>query len=285
MNCSMWIPVDPVRRHSTLEFVAGSHRGPWLMPRSFMDQPGEVVPRRQPGRPARHRGARARSSRSWAGSWSPATWSASTCWRCTPPRRRRRPAAARVLGALPRRRHAPRAAQLDHLARVPRPGRAAAGRRADGRPAVPGVVASRTMNLVRCDAVEPQPWRNGGGLTRELLAWPCARRLGAAHQRGRHPRRRAVLGLPRRGPLVRGARRRRRAARPARRPAQRGDRRRAAGLSRRGRAALRAARRADARPEPDDPPRCRPRRDAARADRARTSRRARAFARCSPPTR
>jgi uncharacterized protein len=29
------------------------------------------------------------------------------------------------------------------------------------------------MNLVRCDAVEPQPWRNGGGLTRELLAWPA----------------------------------------------------------------------------------------------------------------
>jgi environmental stress-induced protein Ves len=28
------------------------------------------------------------------------------------------------------------------------------------------------MNLMRCDAVEPQPWRNGGGLTRELLAWP-----------------------------------------------------------------------------------------------------------------
>jgi uncharacterized protein len=28
------------------------------------------------------------------------------------------------------------------------------------------------MNLVRCDRVEPQPWRNGGGLTRELLAWP-----------------------------------------------------------------------------------------------------------------
>ncbi len=28
------------------------------------------------------------------------------------------------------------------------------------------------MNLVRCDATEPRPWRNGGGLTRELLAWP-----------------------------------------------------------------------------------------------------------------
>jgi environmental stress-induced protein Ves len=28
------------------------------------------------------------------------------------------------------------------------------------------------MNLVRSDAVEPQRWKNGGGLTRELLAWP-----------------------------------------------------------------------------------------------------------------
>ena len=35
-NCSFWIPVDPVSRESTLEFVAGSHRGPWLMPRSFL---------------------------------------------------------------------------------------------------------------------------------------------------------------------------------------------------------------------------------------------------------
>ncbi len=33
---SMWIPVDPVARAATLEFVAGSHKGPWLMPRSFM---------------------------------------------------------------------------------------------------------------------------------------------------------------------------------------------------------------------------------------------------------
>jgi len=28
------------------------------------------------------------------------------------------------------------------------------------------------MNLVRCDRTPPQAWRNGGGLTRELLAWP-----------------------------------------------------------------------------------------------------------------
>jgi ectoine hydroxylase-related dioxygenase (phytanoyl-CoA dioxygenase family) len=44
MNCSLWIPVDPVRRHSTLEFVAGSHRGPWLMPRSFMDHQAKWFP-------------------------------------------------------------------------------------------------------------------------------------------------------------------------------------------------------------------------------------------------
>ena len=43
-NASFWIPVDPVRRHSTLEFVAGSHRGPWLMPRTFMDRQAKWFP-------------------------------------------------------------------------------------------------------------------------------------------------------------------------------------------------------------------------------------------------
>jgi len=41
---SMWIPVDPVPRASTLEFVAGSHRGPWLMPRTFMDNQAKWFP-------------------------------------------------------------------------------------------------------------------------------------------------------------------------------------------------------------------------------------------------
>ena len=36
-NASMWFPVDPVPRASTLEFVAGTHRGPWYMPRTFLD--------------------------------------------------------------------------------------------------------------------------------------------------------------------------------------------------------------------------------------------------------
>lgn len=43
-NVSFWIPVDPVRRASTLEFVAGSHRGPWRMPRTFMDQQAKWFP-------------------------------------------------------------------------------------------------------------------------------------------------------------------------------------------------------------------------------------------------
>jgi ectoine hydroxylase-related dioxygenase (phytanoyl-CoA dioxygenase family) len=43
-NCSFWIPVDPVSRASTLEFVAGSHLGPWLMPRSFMDAQARWFP-------------------------------------------------------------------------------------------------------------------------------------------------------------------------------------------------------------------------------------------------
>jgi ectoine hydroxylase-related dioxygenase (phytanoyl-CoA dioxygenase family) len=43
-NCSFWIPVDPVSRASTLEFVAGSHLGPWLMPRSFMDAQAKWFP-------------------------------------------------------------------------------------------------------------------------------------------------------------------------------------------------------------------------------------------------
>jgi len=43
-NVSFWIPVDPVNRESTLEFVAGSHLGPWLMPRSFMDAQAQWFP-------------------------------------------------------------------------------------------------------------------------------------------------------------------------------------------------------------------------------------------------
>jgi ectoine hydroxylase-related dioxygenase (phytanoyl-CoA dioxygenase family) len=43
-NVSFWIPVDPVPRAATLEFVAGSHRGPWLMPRTFMNHEARWFP-------------------------------------------------------------------------------------------------------------------------------------------------------------------------------------------------------------------------------------------------
>jgi len=43
-NLSMWIAVDSVSRAATLEFVAGSHLGPWLMPRSFLDSQAKWFP-------------------------------------------------------------------------------------------------------------------------------------------------------------------------------------------------------------------------------------------------
>ena len=43
-NVSMWIPVDPVGRDTTLECVAGSHLGPWYMPRSFLDDQAKWFP-------------------------------------------------------------------------------------------------------------------------------------------------------------------------------------------------------------------------------------------------
>lgn len=43
-NVSFWIPVDPVPRESSLEVWAGSHRGPWYMPRSFLDQQAKWFP-------------------------------------------------------------------------------------------------------------------------------------------------------------------------------------------------------------------------------------------------
>ncbi|CAF3972380.1 unnamed protein product [Adineta steineri] len=44
-TCSFWIPIDPVSRYSTLEFIAGSHRGHrWLMPRAFMNSEAKWFP-------------------------------------------------------------------------------------------------------------------------------------------------------------------------------------------------------------------------------------------------
>ena len=43
-NVSFWIPVDPVPRASTLEFLAGSHDGTWYMPRTFMTKQARWFP-------------------------------------------------------------------------------------------------------------------------------------------------------------------------------------------------------------------------------------------------
>jgi ectoine hydroxylase-related dioxygenase (phytanoyl-CoA dioxygenase family) len=43
-NVSFWIPVDPVPRESTLEFLAGSHEGTWYMPRTFMTKQAKWFP-------------------------------------------------------------------------------------------------------------------------------------------------------------------------------------------------------------------------------------------------
>jgi ectoine hydroxylase-related dioxygenase (phytanoyl-CoA dioxygenase family) len=41
---SAWIPVDPVPADGCLELVAGSHRGPWLMPRTFLSREARWFP-------------------------------------------------------------------------------------------------------------------------------------------------------------------------------------------------------------------------------------------------
>lgn len=43
-NVSLWAPVDPVAPESTLEFLAGSHRMGWLMPRTFLDNQAKWFP-------------------------------------------------------------------------------------------------------------------------------------------------------------------------------------------------------------------------------------------------
>ena len=41
---SAWIPVDPIPRDGGPEFWAGSHLGPWRMPRTFLDQDARWFP-------------------------------------------------------------------------------------------------------------------------------------------------------------------------------------------------------------------------------------------------
>jgi ectoine hydroxylase-related dioxygenase (phytanoyl-CoA dioxygenase family) len=40
----MWFPVDPVPVESTLQLIAGTHRGPWFVPRTFRDEQAKWFP-------------------------------------------------------------------------------------------------------------------------------------------------------------------------------------------------------------------------------------------------
>ncbi len=41
---SAWVPVDPIPRDGSPEFWAGSHLGPWLLPRTFLDAQAKWFP-------------------------------------------------------------------------------------------------------------------------------------------------------------------------------------------------------------------------------------------------
>ena len=43
-TCSLWAPLDPVPAEASLKFVAGSHLGPWLMPRTFLSEEAKWFP-------------------------------------------------------------------------------------------------------------------------------------------------------------------------------------------------------------------------------------------------
>jgi hypothetical protein len=52
-----------------------------------------------------------------------------------------------------------------------------------------------SWHTVHLADVPPSPWKNGGGTTRELLAWPSAQGLGLAHVGGRGGEQRPVFGI------------------------------------------------------------------------------------------
>jgi ectoine hydroxylase-related dioxygenase (phytanoyl-CoA dioxygenase family) len=44
MNASMWLPVDPVPFETSLQLIAGTHGGPWYLPRTFLDEQAKWFP-------------------------------------------------------------------------------------------------------------------------------------------------------------------------------------------------------------------------------------------------
>ena len=158
-TCSVWMPVDPVSRAATLEFVAGSHLGPWLMPRTFMDGQARWFPEGSlADLPDIEADRSAFPIIGWALEPGDAVFFHMLALHAaggadTPP--------AGVLDPVPRRRRRARAAGLEDLARVPRPGRDAPRRRADGRPALPGRLAALKHRCLMPMFHEPPGLKHG----------------------------------------------------------------------------------------------------------------------------
>ena len=169
-TCSMWMPVDPVPRESTLEFVAGSHLGPWLMPRSFMDDQARWFPEGSLEELPEIDRATAPIV-GWALEPGDAVFFHMLTLHAAG---RVADAAAGLLGALPRRRRRPRAAGLADVAAVPRSRGRAARRRGDGPSPVPGRVGGLTC--ARDDRLTA-PRR--GGIGSDVPGWDAGRGRGA----------------------------------------------------------------------------------------------------------
>ena len=124
---SAWIPVDPVPKDGSPEFWAGSHLGPWRLPRSFMEKEAKWFPE---GTLAEIPDIDADRSRYDIRRWE--MWPGDVIFfdfltvHSAPrvPLRRTPPGAE---PALPRLRRPPRPAPLADVARVPRPRSGAAG--------------------------------------------------------------------------------------------------------------------------------------------------------------
>ena len=143
-NASMWFPVDPVDRSATLEFIAGTHRGPWYMPRTFLDDQAKWFPdgslaelpdfaADNENEPGRWRVLGWELEPGDAVFFNMLTVHGSGGVSGTQP-------SPRPVGALPRRRHGARATSLDDVATVRRSRRRTRRGCPDGPSAVPDAV-------------------------------------------------------------------------------------------------------------------------------------------------
>jgi Phytanoyl-CoA dioxygenase (PhyH) len=145
---SAWIPVDPVPEDGCLELVAGSHRGPWLMPRTFLLGEARWFPEGSLAElPDIDADRGAFDIRRFSLAPGDAIFFDFLIVHGAPgfphPVRRRV-----FVAAVPVRRCPARAPHLAHLAAVRRPGRAVARRGAHGPLAVPGRLVSLTLTGV-----------------------------------------------------------------------------------------------------------------------------------------